>query len=166
MIFALVLVWLFVLRGQRYTIRQLWPKPAEWVILAVALIGMYWFLATAFGPERIPGWGPQATIWAIYVVMFVLLGRAMTLRPRSPAADIPVPTRSRRWQTALAFAVSYTLVATVAAAELVPFRTVIFSVLFLGGMALGLVILLVITVRLACGRGQEDPREVPSSSRG
>jgi hypothetical protein len=149
LVLAALSIWLFALRGDRYRIRQLLPKPWEWLLLAAGLAGMYWYLTVVFGPDRIPDWGPQATVWGMYVVLIGLLARAMALRPEADAADGLEPMRPNRWQTALAFAACYTLSATtVAAAIPMRYRMAIFLALILGGILFGLVVFLAMTSQI------------------
>jgi hypothetical protein len=113
-LFGLVWLWRRMTRGQGFTLPAVLPTRLQFVVLAVCLALQYVVFGIALRREFMPGLGPQASVWLLYLFFGTCLYLAMR-RPNTVAAAAPVESVQgpslRLW---IVLAILFTGTATVA----------------------------------------------------
>lgn len=95
---GLVWLWRRTTRGVRMSLPDLLPTNREFVLLCVCLGLLYVVLGIGIRPDALPGLGPQASIWLVYVVMIAGLWLALR-RPRLPSVvELQDPPDRLSWK--------------------------------------------------------------------
>ncbi len=91
---ALALLWRWVSRGARYTLRELLPSRNEAIVLGILLLGLYLALGITQRLEALPRTlGPHLTVWALYALLGGLLFASWRRAP-APVPTAPSPLRN------------------------------------------------------------------------
>jgi hypothetical protein len=110
---AVVLALMFVWRrtgGNRYAMRDLLPNRRGLVAIAAAMVLMYVGYTRILEWDKLPGWGPQVTVWLIYAGLIWLLARNLRRsRDRQPAES----RTEIGWKTPVLFLLIYVAAAIV-----------------------------------------------------
>jgi hypothetical protein len=113
----LLFAWFRKTGRHSWAMRDLLPHRRGLLVMLVILLGYYVFLGVILRPAVIPGIGPQAVVWAIYAVLFILL--YASLKRFGGATTRPGPTPMRfSWRVFLEVSLALTL--TSAGLNLVP----------------------------------------------
>jgi hypothetical protein len=110
---AVVLVLMVVWKrtgGARYGMRDLLPGSKGRVAVAVAMGLMYVGYTRILEWDKLPGWGPQVTVWVIYAGLIWLLVRNLR---RSRDRQIRVSAIQVGWKTPVLFLLLYVAMAIV-----------------------------------------------------
>ena len=157
-----VILWTKVLKGARFTFRQLLPTNGEFVVLALLLLGDYVFCGFVMNREKMPSWGPQVTLWVVYAIVISLFVWAMRRPLAGATGDAPVGPRPDRWRTWGALAAVFALTSLAASLLLGAYRNFVFLVLWLPGMLVGSVTFLTVAIRLFLPRRPKPPPVLPA----
>jgi len=98
--FLILLTWLWkrITNGKEYLLPDLLPDRKEFLVLAIWLAALYLFLGFAMVPERIPGIAGQGLILFLYLLLVVLLIRALNIsRKQNPPEIVPPIIPFKRW---------------------------------------------------------------------
>jgi len=123
---------------RRWTMRDLLPRKRGFLVMLAVLFGMYVFLGVTQRPGVIPGIGPQAVVWAIYAILFILLYASLRRSGGATARPGPVPLRFS-WRAFLEASLALTL--TSAGLNLVPgnhLNLIVFFFWVFGAVGMGL----------------------------
>ncbi len=61
-----------------YTLKDLLPDRREWIVMIITLLVIWYGIFTLIiRPEALPGLGPQAVIWILYLFFGILLSRSL-----------------------------------------------------------------------------------------
>jgi len=114
-ILAILFLWDLGTGAQRFDLAELLPRGKVWWVCLLLLLGYYGAFGFTINPEKLPGMGPQAVIWGLYILlcglMWLILRRA-PMEPVVPDDDLMWEGRqtAKRWLPfALIFTVSSTL---------------------------------------------------------
>ena len=112
------------------------------------LITQYIGLGILLRPEKLPGIGPQATIWGLYAVFILLL--VLSLKQQAAQVDTVKPEQRTPlpWQRWLLYALVFAATSTVFQPLAVFLKIPIFVVLWAGGIIVGWVLLIASTLRI------------------
>jgi len=87
---VLVLIYLWRMRGRdKYSMRDLMPSKKAFVVISILLAIMYAVLTLIINIDRIPGFGPQAIVWIVYVLLITLLVRNLRKSRKESVKKIP-----------------------------------------------------------------------------
>lgn len=141
-VLVLVLLWTRVTRGRRYSLAELLPRGWELGLFALLLATQYIGLGILLRPEKLPGIGPQATIWSCYAVFLALL--LLSMRRQMTQGDAVTPERRTPlpWQRWLVYSVVFAGTSTAFQPLAVFLKIPIFVVLWVGGIIVGCVLLI------------------------
>ena len=141
-VLVLVLLWKRATRGRLYALSELLPRGWELGILAFLLATQYIGLGILLRPEKLPGIGPQATIWGCYAVFIFLL--LLSLKRQAIQCDAVAPERRTPlpWQRWLLYSVVFAVTSTAFQPLAVFLKIPIFVVLWVGGIIVGCVLLI------------------------
>jgi hypothetical protein len=110
---AVVLALMFVWRrtgGTRYTMRDLLPGRKGRVAVAASMVLMYIGYTRILEWDKLPGWGPQVTVWLIYAGLIWLLVRNLRRsRDRQPGESMT----EAGWRTPVLFLLIYVVAAVI-----------------------------------------------------
>jgi len=154
-LFLLTFLWRKVARGTRYSLEALLPNPREWSVLAVLLALLYILALPTLRPEALPGPGPQAVMWAIYLAAIIFF--AQWLR-RSRNASLPADSfpLSFSWRWLVALIALFCVTATAAKIVLAQLTEAVLVLVWLGGGGMGLITL--VSAALALVRRRSTPQ--------
>jgi hypothetical protein len=141
-VLILILLWKKATKGRLYTLRELLPRGRELGILVFLLATQYIGLGILLRPEKLPGIGPQATIWGLYALFILLL--LVSLKRQAAQGDVAPPeTRTPLpWQRWLLFTVVFVATSTAFQPLAVFLKIPIMLVLWAGGIIVGWVLLI------------------------
>jgi len=140
-LFLLVWLWRRATRGVRLALPDLLPTRREMVMLCACLALQYVGLGMVLRPEALPGLGPQASVWLLYVA--AIAGLWLSLRRPQPASLFGPPESPDRFSWRLWLGLATVLVVTATGSRLLlgP-RTWLFLIAILVvGMPVGIAIL-------------------------
>ena len=128
--------------GPKYTMRELLPGKRAFSVFFAMVMVIYLVLGVLLRPETIPGLGPQAIVWVMYMFFFALLGLTLkwSRKVKMPAVKGP-PLKFSLRTFFLICAVVFALSSFLTKLIFPPFALLSVLVLWLGGIALGLVLL-------------------------
>ena len=133
----LVLLWKRATRGRLYSLSELLPRGWELGVLVFLLTTQYIGLGILLRPEKLPGVGPQATIWAFYAVFILLL--VLSLKRQAAQVDgvAPEGRTPLSWKRWLLYAVVFAATSTAFQPLAVFLKIPIFLILWAGGIITG-----------------------------
>ena len=124
-LFLLVWLWRRTTRGPGMSLPAVLPTRREFVLLGVCLALLYVVLGMVLRREAMPGLGPQATVWLLYLFFGACLYLALRRSGAVAAAAPDEPARAPSWRLWIVLAIIFTASATVARLVLGP-ATMIF----------------------------------------
>jgi hypothetical protein len=147
-VLILVLLWKRATRGRQYSLSELLPRGRELAVLVFLLITQYIGLGILLRPEKLPGIGPQATIWGLYAVFILLL--VLSLKQQAAQVDTVAsePRTPLPWQRWLLYALVFAATSTAFQPLAVFLKIPIFVVLWAGGIVVGWVLFIASTLRI------------------
>ena len=136
---SLVFIWKW-LGGASYTMKELLPgKKAFRALLPLTLL-FYAIMAFILRPEALPGLYPQAAIWALYAVFFVLLYLSLRKSRRTGLSQERGIAVAFSWRFAIVLFVAFTLASALSEQFLSGFGDYWVILLFIGGAIFGLIV--------------------------
>lgn len=138
-----LLVWLWrrATRGVRMDLPELLPTRREMVMLCACLALQYVGLGMAIRPEALPGLGPQASVWLLYVLAIAGLWLGLRRPQQAPLLGLPEPPDRFLWRRWFALAAVLVLTAIGSRLLLGPGTWVFLIADVVVGAAAGIVIL-------------------------
>jgi hypothetical protein len=136
-LFLLVWLWRRTTRGQGMTLPAVLPTRREFVLLGVCLGLMYVVLGLALNRKALPGLGPQATVWLLYLFFGACLYFALRRSDSLAAAAPTEPARAPSWRLWIVLAIIFTASATVARLVLGPATMIFLYANFAVGLLIG-----------------------------
>jgi hypothetical protein len=146
-VLILVLLWKRATKGRLYALSDLLPRRRELGMLAFLLATQYIGLGILLRPEKLPGIGPQATIWGLYTIFILLF--LLSLKRQAAQVDAVDPERRTPlpWQRWLLYAVAFAVTSTVCQPLAVFLKIPTFLVFWVGGLIVGCVLLIASLLR-------------------
>ena len=115
-LFLLVWLWRRTTRGIRMALPELLPTRREMAMLCVCLALQYVGLGIVIRPEALPGLGPQASVWLLYVA--AIAGLVLSLRRPQPASPFGLAESPDRFSWRLWLGLATVLVVTATGSRL------------------------------------------------
>jgi hypothetical protein len=153
-VLILILLWKKASKGRLYPLSDLLPRGWEPGVLAFLLATQYLGLGILLRPEKLPGIGPQATIWCLYAVFIVLLVLSLKRQASQVDAAPPETLSPLPWQRWLLYTVVFAATSIAFQPLAALLRIPLFLVIWVGGLIVGCV-LLIASVWCIC-RGQQE----------
>ena len=135
-----MLLWKRATQGRLYALSELLPRGWELGILAFLFATQYIGLGILLRPEKLPGIGPQATIWgcyAVFILLLVLSLKRQATQGDAVASEGRTPLSWKRW---LVYGVVFAVTSTAFQPLAVFLKIPIFVVLWVGGIIVGCVL--------------------------
>ena len=130
--------------SQKFDLAELLPRGKIWWLCLLLLLAYYAAFCISINPEKLPGLGPQAVIWGLYILfgglMWLILRRA-PLEPIVPGDDEVLwegRQTAKRW---LPFALIFTVASTLFSVLLSWAGELILALVWFFGILLGLFLL-------------------------
>ena len=98
------LLWRRLARGRAYAMADLLPGGLATGLLAVPLLGIYVLFGFKLRPKALPGLGPQAAVWALYLVIISALILSLRKSRRTSPEPLGAEAPRLRWPALLALA--------------------------------------------------------------
>jgi hypothetical protein len=142
-VLMLLFLWDLGTGAQQFELAELLPRGKVWWVCLMLLLGYYAAFGFTINPEKLPGLGPQAVIWGLYVLfgglMWLILRRA-PMEPLVPGDDVLWEARqtAKRW---LPFAVIFIVASTASGGLLTWAGELILALVWFFGILLGLFLL-------------------------
>ncbi len=138
---VLLFLWDLGTGAQQFDLAELLPRGKVWWVCLLLLLGYYAAFGMTINPEKLPGLGPQAVIWGLYVLFGGLMWLIVRQSPPEPIVpgDDEVLWEARqtakRW---LPFALIFTVASTISGLFLTWAGEFILALVWLLGVLFGL----------------------------